>query len=527
MKRVSLWRQAVAVASLSTLFTVYGSCESAQAGTYVIHNCPASEQPNFDAGPWHASNSAPLPSVGGFQASCTPGSNTLGTAIGWYANQQTLNTNLGVELTTPSSEVTIRKVRVIWSVYHSADGSDTFAEVISGSGSELISPTPFSAGPTNASNVYFPDGTREIFVGDYCSYDASANCGFSSNTSPVIRLEGMDTTLEDSSTPSGVSNGGALAGNGPISGKATLQYTATDSGSGVREVELLVDGSAISTNSYAGQCPYLDFAACPQTVTGLFAINTSALSNGTHYVALRITSASGNSQVMGDHPTLIANEEPQGDLVSPPPCTAATNTNTALKLRLGSPELTSNYRQGRNIAGLLTSQGTALADATIEVLSRPDTSSNSFSLLAQATTNRRGQFYVKLGARESQAICLRYKALSGGLYAATASINQSVRAGLRLTPSSHRAASNGTVHFRGEILGGFVPPLGKIIELQVYYLGSWRVFRTPRTDTAGRFRSFYTFLGGRGTFDFRACARAESGYPFAFGCSGVVAIRAG
>jgi hypothetical protein len=174
---------------------------TAQADEYVIHNCPGSEQPNYNAGPWQSWSSAPLPSVGGFQSSCTPGSNSLGTAIGWYANQQAPNTNLGVELISPSERIAIRQVRLVWSVYHEISGSDTFAEVISDTGSELIAPTPYVAVTSNPATVYFPDDTHKIFIGDYCSYNASADCYFSSNTSPVVRLEGMDTTLEDTTFP--------------------------------------------------------------------------------------------------------------------------------------------------------------------------------------------------------------------------------------------------------------------------------------------------------------------------------------
>jgi hypothetical protein len=198
---------------------LFVTAATARAGVYVIHNCPGSEQPNYNAGPWQSTSSAPLPSVGGFQSSCTPGSNSLGTAIGWYADQQSLNTNLGVNLISPSEAITIRQVRLVWTVSHVTSGSDTFAEVISNTGSELIAPTPYATSTSNPAVVYFPDGTHIIFVGDYCSYDASSDCYFSSNTAPVVRLEGMDTTLEDTSLPTAAITGGSLATGGPLSGK--------------------------------------------------------------------------------------------------------------------------------------------------------------------------------------------------------------------------------------------------------------------------------------------------------------------
>ena len=90
----------------TALIVVLASAAIAQAGKYTTHNCPASLQSNFNAGPWQSYGGS-LPSVGGFQGSCTPGS-TLGTAIGWYATAQALNSNLGVVLQSPSG-ITIRE----------------------------------------------------------------------------------------------------------------------------------------------------------------------------------------------------------------------------------------------------------------------------------------------------------------------------------------------------------------------------------------------------------------------------------
>ncbi len=431
---------------------------TAYAGAYVIHNCPGSEQPNYDAGPWQSLNSAPLPSVGGFQASCTPGSNSLGTAIGWYANQQTLNTNLGVHLTSPSEGTTIRQVRLVWSVYHVASGSDTFAEVISDTGSELIAPTPYVAGPNDPADVYFPDGTHTIFVGDYCSYDASANCYFSSNTSPVVRLEGMDTTLEDTALPTASINGGSLATNGPVSGKATLQFTATDSESGVRESELLADGSPVTTHSYANQCPYMNFAACPQAMADSMTLNTDTIPNGEHRIALRVTSASGNKQTVDDHAVLIDNPSPSPspspgpnpsptptEEVNPPPCTAAIGTNTTITVTEPHDLVISNYHQRVTLHGDLTGLGgTPMVNSMVEVLARRAESSDDYSLLSRVSTRGNGRFTIKLPLGTSRTICLRYKLLSGGLYAAALSITQQVRAGLRLTAHPPHVPAKGS-----------------------------------------------------------------------------------
>jgi hypothetical protein len=452
----------------------------------------------------------------------------LGTAIGWYANEQAMNSNLGVVLQSPSPTVTIREVNLAWSVLHEVSGSDTFAQVSSDTGSELISPTPYNADAAHPAKVYFPDGTHTIYVYSYCSYDRSTNCNFP-GLSAVIRLEGMDTTVEDTNPPTATINGGSLASGGRVFGRATLQFTATDGESGVRESELLIDGSPVITHSYSNQCPYMNFAACPQSMGDSMTWDTSVIPNGEHRISLRITDASGNIETVDDHAMLIDNPSAtRAEEVSPPPCTAAASTATSIRVVTPHHLIISNYRQRVNLRGkLIGPNGTPIVNATVEVLARPVVSGDNFSLISRLTTHNNGRFEIKLPPGTSRTVCLRYKPLSDGLYAAALLITQQVRAGLRLSVHPRHVMANGTITLRGGILGGFIPELGKVVELQVHYLGSWRVFRTLRTTPYGRFKSFYGFLGGQGVFAFRACVRAESNYPFVFGCSNEVFARAG
>lgn len=496
----------------------------AHAGQYTIHNCPGSLQPNFDAGPWQSYGGS-LPSVGGFQNSCSPGG-TLGAAIGWYANEQGLNTNLGVLIQTPSSATTIREMRLVWSVSHQSSGSDPFAQVISDAGSQLIASTPYSANPAQ---VHFPSGTRTVYVYSYCSYDASTNCYFPSGTSPVIKLEGMDTTLEESNPPTATVTNGSLAANAPVSGVATLDFTASDGESGVRESQLLIDGSPVLTDSYSSQCPYTNFAACPRSVPDSMTWDSHTVANGEHRVALRVTDAAGNTQVLDDHAVLVSNPSVAG---APPPsaagneCAAAVGTQTKITVR--QRRIVSAYLRRARLSGTLTGpSGSPVAGATIEALAKPTVGGNRFSALSHATTSARGQFKLTLPPGISRTVCLRYRALPEGRYAAAIAISQQVRVGMTLAVQPSEVEPNGTIFLTGRVLGGYISSAGKVVELQVLYLGSWRVFQTLRSQPNGEFTAFYTFIGGHGTFAFRARVRGENDYPYIFGYSHPVTVRAG
>jgi hypothetical protein len=511
----------------TALILVLALAGRARAGEYTIHNCPASLQSNFDAGPWQSYGGS-LPSVGGFQGSCTPGS-TLGTAIGWYATAQALNSNLGVILQSPSSGITIREMRLVWSVSHQSSGSDTFAEVVSDTGSELIDPTPYAAGTSNPAKVYFPDGTHTVYVYSYCSYDNSANCNFPSPTSPVIKLEGMDTTLTDADPPTATINGGSLAPSGPVSGNATLQFTATDGQSGVRESQLLIDGSPVVTDNYSSQCPYTNFAACPQSQVNSMTWNTNTVANGEHRVALRITDPAGNTHTVDDHSVTVSNPSATGPPAGsePPACAEAPGTHTKVTVAAKHRLLISGYRQRAHLNGRLLGAGKPISGATVEILTRPAVTGGKFSLLGHVTTRAHGQFKLTIPPGISRTVCLRYRALPGGVYTAALAVTQQVKAGVTLAVHPRAVESNGTIILTGNVLGGYISGAGKVVELQVFYLGSWRVFQTVRTQPNGRFTSFYNFLGGQGTFAFRASVRSENDYPYALGYSHPVKVRAG
>jgi hypothetical protein len=494
------------------------------AGQYIIHNCPASLEPNFDAGPWSAYGSAPPPRSDTFQSSCTPGS-TLGTAIGWYGNEQTTNTALGMALRSPTPAITVRELRLVWSVAHQASGSDTGAQVYANTGLQLVAPTPYAVGTSNPAQITFPRGTQNVEVYSYCSYDTSYGCVFPSTLAPIIRAEGMDTTLEDTSAPTATITGGALAGDGPISGSASLQFTAADSGSGVREAQLLLDGSVIATHSYANQCVYTNFTPCPSSQADTMTIDTRALANGQHQLALRVVSTAGNVQAVDSHALLVSNEGPS---VLIPPCAASGGMQTTITVNARHHVVVSNYGEQAMLSGRLRgAAGKPIVGASVEVLTERVGGNGSFSPLNDVTTRSNGRFTARLPVGVSQLICLRYQLTPGGRYAAAVIVAQQVRAALDLSIYPHTVEPNGTIFLSGHVLGGFIPAIGKVVELQVYYRGSWRVFRTPQTDPRGHFESFYGFLGGQGRFAFRACVRAESEYPYIFGCSRPVSVRAG
>jgi hypothetical protein len=93
---------------------------------------------------------------------------------------------------------------------------------------------------------------------------------------------------------------------------------------------------------------------------------------------------------------------------------------------------------------------------------------------------------------------------------------------------NRRHAVNGEyVEFSGRVKGGFIPPVGTLVELKVYTRGRWRIFAQPRAEIgSGRWSFLYRFETIRGSvrFRFRARIRRQPGYPFRTGHSRTVAV---
>ncbi len=176
---------------------------------------------------------------------------------------------------------------------------------------------------------------------------------------------------------------------------------------------------------------------------------------------------------------------------------------------------------------LLDSHGHSIGSATLDVLQQT-TGGGALRVIAHARTRADGSFVVRVPAGPSRLIEVAYRAFSGDAsYTAQANVSESVAAGVQLNIEPSRTSSAGTIILAGKVQGP-IPPQGTIVDLLVHYRGRWEPFRTPRTDSNGRFTVVYQFEGGVGRFPFRADVPAgQAGFPFSEGYSKVVDVSTG
>jgi hypothetical protein len=114
-----------------------------------------------------------------------------------------------------------------------------------------------------------------------------------------VTFTSLKATVEDDEMPSISSPlGGSVVAGGTLTGAQNATFTASDAGSGVATVAVLVDGgvflSFVDHNGSKCEQPYHFFVPCSQTEAPNFEFPTAQLADGTHTVQAEAIDAAGN-----------------------------------------------------------------------------------------------------------------------------------------------------------------------------------------------------------------------------------------
>lgn len=273
------------VVCLLALAATFVWCAVASAGNYVINNCPSAPTPNGDSGPWVIWGSPQLD-----KGTCGGGP---GDWIGPRGGSLSQNASDGVAVYAPSG-ITIREAKLWWSVPQNS-GATGFALIYANGNGVGEANTPYDQ-KSSPSVLTLPSTTTSLQLVDYCAADDPGhNCEYGSGENANLELYGSQLTLSESIPPKGSMTGGGLSSSNPQSGTQSLSYSAEDTGSGVRMVQLQIDGETVATNDYTADCPYSNFAACPAIESGLISTNTALLADGAHTIQLTVQDAAQNT----------------------------------------------------------------------------------------------------------------------------------------------------------------------------------------------------------------------------------------
>jgi hypothetical protein len=371
-------------------------------------------------------------------------------------------------------------------------------------------------------------------------------CSFQNPTCPgptvaSYRMAESVMTLRDGTPPSASNLSGDLIANPTWRGPMALAFAATDSGSGVYRLLVDVDGadaSGVVVDSNDGRCADPDATnadphefdwpvPCRLSTAPQLTVDTGALPLGAHEVSLVLEDAAGNRSVIyGPVPKTIVAPAPDRGAANGTPASDAARF-TGKRNRTVTTSFT--HRRLRVRGRLVGPDGKPIAGARIDVLAQLHRAGSRFRAIGHATTSRKGGFSYKAPPGASRTLRFGYRShVNDATFTATLDVLQRVRASAILHASRHRVPAGGRVTFRGRLRGGYVPPRGKLVELQATDRGRWRTFALVRSDRRGNFRYRYRFAsGGPRRFAFRARIRFERAYPYVLGYSGRTRVAVG
>jgi hypothetical protein len=188
---------------------------------------------------------------------------------------------------------------------------------------------------------------------------------------------------------------------------------------------------------------------------------------------------------------------------------------------------TIGYRQAIVLRGQLTTLGAnPVVHADIEAWAQPVGSGGAARRVALVKTDRHGRFTFKASRGPSRVLRFRYPG-TRLVRARTARVDVHVRGRTTLRTNRREVVNGEDIKLSGRVLGGQLPRVGKLVQLQAFSRGKWLTFATPRADAVtGRWSYGYRFTSTRGTvrYRFRARVPRESGFPYSSGTSRYVYV---
>lgn len=392
-------------------------------------------------------------------------------------------------------------------------------------------------------------GATELHETAFCFPNGEGVCPAESfNTSEANGVFAAEATissaqiiLSTSVTPTGSGFTGTLLNN-TVTGKGTLSFTAKDPGPGVYQTRVKIDGEqvwvatpnlnegkCVSTGTTEGIRAFNYAQPCPAETAVHAEIDTSGLADGAHALTVEVEDAAGDTTAVYAS-TLTTLNHPVPTI--PPPNRGATNGTPASDnaTLTASPRDARTYTRGLShsaltLTGRLTDPShTPITGAQIQLLQQP-TSASPPTQIATTTTRADGTWTIKVPKGPSRLLRVAYFShMLDTTPAATLDFHERVPA-VVLMHAPHTTRLGHAVVFSGQLAGGYVPPGGESVQMEIFYSGRWRTIEVLPTNSRGRWAYKYVFtLGAGASYRFRAVTVPNGVYPFMSAASKPVSV---
>lgn len=508
-------RRSLLLAALAaTVVAVPALPTSASAATYDVFSCRDLDDEPVATTAWRPGGH----SVGGHSDTCAAG----GTLSAWLTNAATWETAVsGYRFAVPPG-LTVQQY-FVWFVART-DGTPAGAYRAGVGQFGELSPAVVDHGCTGGSPALCSVGTPGApqYVGDtmvwpqlsllaICS-DGSGGCAPAGAEPARIDLYRSIVRFDDGVLPTVGPIGGTIADGATVGGTRSVRAEAADVGSGVRRVELLVDGAVVDQQVGDGLCaePYVVADPCPDRLRAAFDLDTTTLADGAHDAALRVTDAAGNVTTGPTRAFTVDNAPPPPNVIvvpgpapEPPPAPPAPPAPPVIEppeepappapasLRLRLPARVALPARD-DVDGRVTDpDGTPKPGVAIAFERRPLGGGDDEwrAMRAKRTSGADGRFAFPVpgGSAEVRAV------VAGATVSGRAVVPFVRELDVEARGSDQRLRNGDAFVLRGrfEHAGGALEDRSILVQARVR--GDWRTVDSVEADAAGRVRWRYRF----------------------------------
>jgi hypothetical protein len=405
-------------------------------------------------------------------------------------------------------------------------------------------------------NLSTPDVTLMAWCLSYCQGLPSTGTDVLPTNVAWFQAYRLRTVVDDGMPPAGSASG--LDDGARITRPTPLNATATDVGSGVREISLRVDGRVIERVSPDGACAdvdprnsdpleYTSMQPCPRQHAGAFTLSPSDLGDGArHDVSVVATDAAGlETSIMTARAALAAPAgyfassgffNPDLDVVAPRRPNGINGGPANVRLSFAVGRRTRARLLNRRVVGarvrprisgrLTTAAGVPIRGGRVwcaSAVAGGEWQISGAPLTTSAAGHVSGRLPARSPSRDVRLVYFPYSDSSENVQSASRRLEVRAATTIGLDKALYRNGE--AVNFSGRITTR--PSIRrKSVYLQVVVRGRWRTFDTTRADSDGRWRLRYRFTATRRVtaYRFRAVIPAEQSFPWATGRSQAVRV---
>ncbi len=346
-------RQRAALAALAALTGAAGLAAPAQAGTFQVSQCnkigdglmvPA----GFQASVWSQS---------GQVATYSEGCDGTGRALDSFHPNRRLyadeHANRHLNLPSSMPNTTISGMNLAFTAYQRSGSSVNPPFFIVSTGATTLFSRDQGVGThsdSGTTKIGLPAGTRGLNFNEWCSpVNGPGYCHWDLFSNSI---KGLTLTLEENVLPSANASGALLSG-GQQAGTRALDVTATDADSGIKKVDVTLDGAVVGSFDFAASCKIDRFSPCDQSVLKQIDVDTTKVPDGSRLLRVVTTDLAGNSRTV-DKGYITVENVPAPAATQIPTISGEKRINRALTGTQGSwtgANLSYSYRWQRYVDG--------------------------------------------------------------------------------------------------------------------------------------------------------------------------------